>query len=103
MTTFEASCTSDIVPIHHFTHTLKRPIQYFPHTHLRNLPFLTKFHHLHHLLHPNHNPPTTFPFTINPHYLIKYFQPPTSPLHQPIQPPLKLPKAPYPLPFIIPP
>ncbi|WP_337680981.1 spore photoproduct lyase family protein, partial [Bacillus altitudinis] len=66
ITPFQPSSTSHILPIHHFTHTLKPPIQYFAQTHLPKLPFLTKFHHLHHLLDPKHNRRTTFPFTINP-------------------------------------
>ncbi|WP_420359596.1 spore photoproduct lyase family protein, partial [Bacillus altitudinis] len=52
ITPFQASSTSHILPIHHFTHTLKPPIEYFPQTHLAKLPFLTKFHHLDHFLRP---------------------------------------------------
>ena len=101
ITRFEASCTSDIVGIDHLTHTLKRAIEYFGQTDLGKLRFVTKFHHVDHLLDAKHNGRTRFRFSINADYVIKYFEPGTSPLDQRIEAAVKVAKAGYPLGFII--
>ncbi|PNB52993.1 spore photoproduct lyase, partial [Pseudomonas sp. GW456-E7] len=64
-TRFEASCTSDIVGIDHLTHTLKRAIEHFGQSDLGKLRFVTKFHHVDHLLDAKHNGKTRFRFSIN--------------------------------------
>ncbi|WP_408580896.1 spore photoproduct lyase family protein, partial [Bacillus mycoides] len=43
-------CTSDIVGIDHLTHTLKRAIEHFGVSEYGKLRFVTKFHHVDHLL-----------------------------------------------------
>lgn len=101
ITRFEASCTSDIVGIDHLTHTLKKAIEYFGQTDLGKLRFVTKFHHVDHLLDAKHNGRTRFRFSINADYVIKYFEPGTSPLDQRIEAAVKVAKAGYPLGFII--
>ncbi|MCI4130207.1 spore photoproduct lyase family protein, partial [Bacillus haynesii] len=72
-TRFEASCTSDIVGIDHLTHTLKRAIEHFGQSDLGKLRFVTKFHHVDHLLDAKHNGKTRFRFSINADYVIKNF------------------------------
>ncbi|MBM7703668.1 spore photoproduct lyase [Metabacillus iocasae] len=101
ITRFEAACTSDIVGIDHLTHTLKRAIEYFGQSDLGQLRFVTKFHHVDHLLDANHNGRTRFRFSINADYVIKYFEPGTSPLTNRIEAAQKVSKAGYPLGFII--
>ncbi|WP_110114764.1 spore photoproduct lyase [Bacillus sp. CGMCC 1.16541] len=101
ITRFEAACTSDIVGIDHLTHTLKRAIEYFGQSDLGQLRFVTKFHHVDHLLDANHNGRTRFRFSINADYVIKYFEPGTSPLDYRIEAAKKVSKAGYPLGFII--
>jgi len=101
ITRFEASCTSDIVGIDHLTHTLKRAIEYFGKTDLGRLRFVTKFQHVDHLLDAEHNGKTRFRFSMNADYVIKYFEPGTSRLHERIEAAGKVAKAGYPLGFII--
>lgn len=100
-TRFEASCTSDIVGIDHLTHTLKRAIEHFGQSELGQLRFVTKFHHVDHLLDAKHNGKTRFRFSINADYVIKNFEPGTSPLDKRIEAAVKVAKAGYPLGFIV--
>src|SRR5690606_7440854 len=74
ITRFEASCTSDIVGIDHLTHTLKRAIEHFGKSEHGRLRFVTKFHHVDHLLDAEHNGKTRFRFSVNADYVIKYFE-----------------------------
>ncbi|MFD2115567.1 spore photoproduct lyase [Paenibacillus yanchengensis] len=101
ITRFEASCTSDIVGIDHLTHTLKRAIEHFGQTEHGKLRFVTKFHHVDHLLDAAHHGKTRFRFSINADYVIKYFEPGTSSLEQRIQAAGKVARAGYPLGFIV--
>ncbi|MBS4223585.1 spore photoproduct lyase [Lederbergia citrea] len=101
ITRFEASCTSDIVGIDHLTHTLKRAIEYFGNTSLGRLRFVTKFNNVDHLLDAKHNGRTRFRFSMNADYVIKYFEPGTSRLHERIEAAGKVARAGYPLGFII--
>ncbi|WP_338781433.1 spore photoproduct lyase [Metabacillus sp. FJAT-52054] len=101
ITRFEASCTSDIVGVDHLTHSLKRAIEYFGQSELGQLRFVTKFHHVDHLLDANHNGRTRFRFSINADYVIKNFEPGTSPLDQRIEAAVKVARAGYPLGFIV--
>ncbi|MEF2246945.1 MULTISPECIES: spore photoproduct lyase [unclassified Paenibacillus] len=101
LTRFEASCTSDIVGIDHLTHTLKRAIEHFGQSEYGKLRFVTKFHHVDHLLDAKHNGKTRFRFSVNADYVIKNFEPGTSSLEQRIQAAGKVAKAGYPLGFIV--
>ena len=101
ITRFEASCTSDIVGVDHLTHTLKEAIEYFGRTEHGLLRFVTKFAHVDHLLDAEHNGKTRFRFSINADYVIKYFEPGTSRLHERIEAAVKVAEAGYPLGFII--
>jgi spore photoproduct lyase len=101
ITRFEASCTSDIVGIDHLTHTLKRAIEHFGESEYGNLRFVTKFHHVDHLLDAKHNGKTRFRFSVNADYVIKHFEPGTSPLEKRIEAAGKVARAGYPLGFIV--
>lgn len=101
ITRFEAACTSDIVGIDHLTHTLKKAIEHFGQTELGRLRFVTKFHHIDHLLDVKHNGHTRFRFSINADYVIKNFEPGTSPLEKRIEAAGKVARAGYPLGFIV--
>ena len=101
LTRFEASCTSDIVGIDHLTHTLKRAIEHFGASKYGELRFVTKFHHVDHLLDAEHNGKTRFRFSVNADYVIKNFEPGTSPLAKRIEAAGKIARAGYPLGFIV--
>lgn len=101
VTRFEASCTSDVVGIDHLTHSLKRAIEHFGKSKTRLLRFVTKFHHVDHLLDAEHNGKTRFRFSINANYVIKNFEPGTSPLEKRIEAAAKVAGAGYPLGFIV--
>ncbi|KOP82985.1 spore photoproduct lyase [Bacillus sp. FJAT-21945] len=101
LTRFEASCTSDIVGIDHLTHSLKRAIEHFGKSELGKLRFVTKFHHVDHLLDAKHNGRTRFRFSVNADYVIKNFEPGTSPLEKRIEAAGKVARAGYPLGFIV--
>ncbi|WP_209122204.1 spore photoproduct lyase [Alkalihalobacillus sp. BA299] len=101
ITRFEASCTSDIVGIDHLTHSLKHAIEFFGKSDLGKLRFVTKFHHVDHLLDAKHNGRTRFRFSVNADFIIKNFEPGTSPLQQRIEAAAKVAIAGYPLGFIV--
>ncbi|MGD6817561.1 spore photoproduct lyase [Metabacillus sp. 113a] len=101
ITRFEASCTSDIVGVDHLTHSLKKTIEYFGKSDLGQLRFVTKFHHVDHLLDADHNGKTRFRFSVNADYVIKHFEPGTSPLDKRIEAAVKVARAGYPLGFIV--
>lgn len=101
ITRFEASCTSDIVGIDHLTHTLKRAIEHFGKSEFGKLRFVTKFHYIDHLLDAKHNEKTRFRFSVNADYVIKNFEPSTSPLTKRIEAAGKVARAGYPLGFIV--
>ncbi|HCF53397.1 MAG TPA: spore photoproduct lyase, partial [Bacillus sp. (in: Bacteria)] len=101
VTRFEASCTSDIVGIDYLTHTLKRAIEHFGESEYGKLRFVTKFHHVDHLLDAKHNGKTRFRFSVNADYVIKNFEPGTSPLAKRIEAAGKVARAGYPLGFIV--
>lgn len=101
ITRFEAACTSDIVGLDHLTHSLKKAIEHFGQTELGRLRFVTKFHHVDHLLDAKHNGHTRFRFSINADYVIRNFEPGTSSLAQRIEAAGKVARAGYPLGFIV--
>lgn len=101
ITRFEASCTSDVVGIDHLTHSLKRTIEHFGKSEFGKLRFVTKFHHVDHLLDANHQGKTRFRFSINADYVINKFEPGTSPLDKRLEAAEKIARAGYPLGFIV--
>ncbi|MBU9711151.1 spore photoproduct lyase [Evansella tamaricis] len=100
-TRFEAACTSDIVGIDHLTHSLKRAIEFFGQTEHGKLRFVTKYHHVDHLLDADHQGKTRFRFSINADYVIRNFEHGTSPLIDRIGAAEKVARAGYPLGFIV--
>ncbi|WP_307335230.1 spore photoproduct lyase [Caldalkalibacillus uzonensis] len=101
ITRFEAACTSDIVGIDHLTHTLFKTIEFMGRQRYGRLRFVTKYHHVDHLLKANHNQHTRFRFSINADYVIKHFEPGTSALADRIEAAKKVARAGYPLGFVI--
>ncbi|WP_416149130.1 spore photoproduct lyase [Salipaludibacillus sp. HK11] len=100
-TRFEAACTSDIVGIDHLTHSLKQAIEHFGKSDYGKLRFVTKYHHIDHLLDADHRGKTRFRFSINADYVIRNFEHGTSPLTERIKAAAKVAEAGYPLGFII--
>ena len=101
ITRFEAACTSDIVGIDHLTHSLKRTIEFIGQTEYGRLRFVTKFHHVDHLLDAKHNGKTRFRFSVNSRYVIKHFEPGTSSFDERLEAARKVANAGYPLGFIV--
>ncbi|MFA9557486.1 spore photoproduct lyase [Evansella sp. AB-rgal1] len=101
ITRFEAACTSDIVGIDHLTHSLKKTIEHFGERKYGKLRFVTKYHHVDHLLDANHRGKTRFRFSINADYVIRNFEHGTSPLVDRIGAAEKVARAGYPLGFIV--
>lgn len=101
ITRFEAACTSDIVGIDHLTHALKKTIEFIGQTEYGRLRFVTKYSHVDHLLDAKHNGKTRFRFSVNSRYVIKNFEPGTSPFEDRITAARKVAQAGYPLGFII--
>ena len=101
ITRFEAACTSDIVGIDHLTHALKRAIEFIGESEHGRLRFVTKYSHVDHLLDAKHNGKTRFRFSINSRYVIKNFEPGTSPFEERIEAARKVAGAGYPLGFIV--
>ena len=101
ITRFEAACTSDIVGIDHLTHSLKKAINFIGSTEYGRLRFVTKFHHVDHLLDAQHNGKTSFRFSINSRYVIKNFEPGTSSFDERLEAARKVAGAGYNLGFIV--
>jgi spore photoproduct lyase len=101
ITRFEAACTSDIVGIDHLTHSLKKTIEFIGQTEYGRLRFVTKFHHVDHLLDAQHNGKTRFRFSINSRFVIKNFEPGTSSFEERMGAARKVAMAGYPLGFIV--
>ena len=101
ITRFEAACTSDIVGVDHLTHSLKKAIEFIGQKEFGRLRFVTKFHHVDHLLDAKHNGHTRFRFSVNSRYVIKNFEPGTSTFDQRIEAAKKVAKAGYPLGFVV--
>lgn len=101
ITRFEAACTSDVVGLDHLTHSLKKTIEHIGQTDLGRLRFVTKYHHVDHLLDAKHNGNTRFRFSVNSDHVIKHFEPGTSSFLERIEAAGKVAKADYPLGFIV--
>jgi len=101
ITRFEAACTSDPVGIDYLTHNLFRAIEFMGEQKYGRLRFVTKYHHVDHLLTAKHNKRTRFRFSMNADYVIKNFEPATSSFEERIEAAGKVAKAGYPLGFIL--
>lgn len=101
ITRFEAACTSDPVGVDHLTHSLYKAIEFMGEQEYGRLRFVTKYHHVDHLLQAKHNRRTRFRFSLNADYVIRHFEPGTSSFIDRIQAAGKVAKAGYPLGFII--
>lgn len=101
ITRFEAACTSDPVGIEHITGSLKRAIEFMGKEELGRLRFVTKYSHVEPLLNADHRGHTHFRFSINAEYVVKSFEPGTSPIHRRLEAAGKVARAGYPLGFII--
>ena len=101
ITRFEAACTSDPVGIDHLTHTLFKTIEFMGQQEHGLLRFVTKYHHVDHLLTAEHNKRTRFRFSVNADYVIKNFEPATSSFADRIEAAGKVARAGYPLGFIL--
>jgi spore photoproduct lyase len=101
ITRFEAACTSDIVGLDHLTHSLKQTIEFMGQTEYGLLRFVTKYHHVDHLLDAKHNGKTRFRFSVNSRYVIKNFEPGTSTFDERLEAARKVANAGYPLGFIV--
>jgi spore photoproduct lyase len=101
ITRFEAACTSDPVGIEHITGNLKRCIEYMGQQKYGRLRFVTKYAHVDSLLDAKHNGNTRFRFSINADYVIRHFEPATSPFLERMEAAGKVARAGYPLGFII--
>ncbi|SFS34105.1 spore photoproduct lyase [Marininema halotolerans] len=101
ITRFEAACTSDPVGIEHITGSLKKAVEFMGEQELGRLRFVTKFGHVDPLLDAKHHGHTRFRFSINTDYVVKYFEPSTSPLNERIEAAGKVAQAGYPLGFIV--
>jgi spore photoproduct lyase len=100
-TRFEAACTSDPLSIEHLTGNLKRLIEFMGAQEFGRLRFVTKYHFVDSLLDARHNGHTRFRFSVNADYVIKHFEPSTSPLEERLKAARKVALAGYPLGFII--
>jgi spore photoproduct lyase len=98
---FEAACTSDPVGIDHITQSLYKAIEFMGQQEFGRLRFVTKYHHVDHLLTANHNKRTRFRFSMNADYVIKHFEPATSSFQDRINAAGKVARAGYPLGFIL--
>ncbi|WP_307395572.1 spore photoproduct lyase [Bacillus horti] len=101
ITRFEAACTSDPVGIDHMTHSLFKAIEFMGQQEFGRLRFVTKYHHVDHLLKAKHNKRTRFRFSVNADYVIKNFEPATSSFQDRITAAGKVARAGYPLGFIV--
>ncbi len=101
VTRFEAACTSDPLAVEHLTGSLKEAIRFMAEQPLGRLRFVTKFHFVDSLLSVPHNGHTRIRFSLNADYVVKYFEPSTSPLELRIAAAEKAAAAAYPIGFIL--
>jgi spore photoproduct lyase len=101
ITRFEAACTSDPIGVEHITGSLKKTIEWMGKQKYGRLRFVTKYAHVDSLLDAEHQGHTRIRFSINAPYVVKHFEPGTSPVHERIEAARKIAQANYPLGFII--
>ena len=101
VTRFEAACTSDPLAVEHLTGSLQKAIRFMAEQPLGRLRFVTKFHFVDSLLNIPHGGHTRIRFSLNADFVVKYFEPATSPLQQRIEAAEKVAQAGYPVGFIL--
>lgn len=101
VTRFEAACTSDPLAVEHLTGSLKWAIQFMADQPLGRLRFVTKFHFVDSLLTIPHGGHTRIRFSLNADFVVKYFEPATSPLALRMEAAEKVARAGYPVGFIL--
>lgn len=101
ITFFEASATSDPVPVEPYTGTLKKAIEFFGRSQYGKLRFVTKFTDVDPILNAVHNGNTTVRFSLNSREVIKRYEHGTPDMEDRIEASGKIIDAGYPLGFII--
>lgn len=101
ITIFEGSATSDPIPTEHYSHALKRTIEYFSLSEKGRFRFVTKYIDVDSLLNINHNNKTEVRFTLNTDNVIKNYEERTPSLEKRLEACNKIVKANYPIGFIL--
>ena len=101
ITRFEAACTSDPLAVEHLTGSLQKAIRFMAGQPLGRLRFVTKFHFVDPLLDLHHGGHTRIRFSLNADFVVKYFEPATSPLDKRMEAAEKAARAGYPVGFIL--
>lgn len=101
VTRFEAACTSDPLAVEHLTGSLQQAIRFMADQLYGRLRFVTKFHFVEPLLSIPHGGHTRIRFSVNADFVVKYFEPSTSPLDLRIEAAEKVARAGYPIGFIV--
>jgi len=101
VTRFEAACTSDPLAVEHLTGSLQKAIRFMAGEPLGRLRFVTKFHFVEPLLDIDHGGHTRIRFSLNAPFVVKYFEPATSPLALRIEAAQKVAQAGYPIGFVL--
>jgi len=100
-TFFEASATSDPIPVEPYTGALSKTIQFFASQKYGRLRFVTKFTEVDSLLKLNHNKHTTIRFSLNTDKIIQKYEHNTPDLDKRIEAANKIMQAQYPVGFLI--
>lgn len=98
---FDASCTSDPLPVEPWTGALATTIRFFAEQPAGKLRLVTKFANVDPLLHVAHNGHTRIRFSINAEYVIKRFEKAVPSLPRRLAAAQQIAQAGYPLGFII--
>lgn len=101
VTYFEASATSDPIPVEPYTGSLLKTIDFFGKQKNGRLRFVTKFTNLEPILNAQHNQHTTIRFSINADWVIKKYEHATPDLEDRVKASRKIIEAGFPLGFII--
>lgn len=101
ITIFEASATSDPVPVEAYTGSLYKTINFFGSQSHGRLRFVTKFTEVEPILGANHNGNTTVRFSLNSESIIKKYEHGTPGMDERINASFKIAEAGYRLGFII--
>ncbi len=101
VTVFEASATSDPVPVEPFTGSLAKSISFFSRQSRGRLRFVTKFTDIESILGLKHNGNTTIRFSINADNIIKKYEHQTPSLDERVGAISKIHMSGYPIGFII--
>ena len=101
LTLFEASATSDPIPVEPYTGALRDAIDFFGNQPLGKLRFVTKFTEVDDLLNLDHKGNTTVRFSVNTDRIIKKYEHQTPILDKRLEAAAKIYNSNYPLGFII--